>query len=270
MRRFPLPYSPHNVIRVAPSGPAHARTLVEALALVKGPSASNRWLIELAPGDYELTSSVVIPRYVTVKGAGAGDTDGQGSWATRLNIGANIGGYATILRGNLVDLFVYTDQAQNNIFYSIYADDGSVIDRYRIHIKATGPGSGYCEAVRLHGSDCIIQLSDIVNESTGYDSHIAAVYAGSHSHYRIDFSQLRASGVESYGLYNYRGAGHLRHCHLEGESSLYTNVYIDFDCVSITGQIDESSYDRITESQIVDSERHGFMTPDLYMRLMHT
>ncbi len=264
MRRFPLPYSPHNVIRVARTGPAHARTLAEALALVKGAAADNRWLIELAPGDYELTAPVVIPRYVTVRGAGAGDTDGQDSWVTRLNAGASIGGYAISLGGNLVDLAVYTDQVQGSAFYAVYASGGSVIDRCRIHVRATGPGSGYCEAVRLSGSDGIIQFSDIVNESTGYTTYVAAVYARAHSHYKIDFSRLSASGAGSYGLYNDRGTGYLRRCHVEGESSVYTNAYIYFDDVSLVGPL-AGSTDRVVESRIVDEEQWGMITPAMYL-----
>jgi len=62
---------PENVIIVAKRGPAHARTINEALSLVKNPSTENPWLIEVMPGIYEeqITRSE-FQTGVTIRGIG--------------------------------------------------------------------------------------------------------------------------------------------------------------------------------------------------------
>lgn len=261
MRRYPLAYF-HNVIRVAPSGPAHAHSLADALSMVKNPGAANRWLVELAPGDYQVSETITIPRYVTVRGAFAGEWQ-RDSWASRIYIGGGLG-MGISLYGSLCDVMVYTAEEQAITFYLIYGRDYSVIDRCCIDCAATATGGANCYTLYLSANQGhTLRYSTLINRASGFTNMIA-LYGKRKARIDIAFCEIRAQGVGSYGLLlSLPSFCSVRHSHIEAETAISTNREITLDHVSFDGTLSGSA----TERQIVSMERHGFMTAEMYAEL---
>ncbi|HEY65533.1 MAG TPA: hypothetical protein G4O02_13285 [Caldilineae bacterium] len=261
MRRYPLAYF-HNVIRVAPSGPAHARSLADALAMVKSPGANNRWLIELAPGDYQISATIAVPRYVTVRGAFAGEWQ-RDSWASRIYVGAGLSTGISLL-GALCDVLVHTAEAQATTFYLIYAYSYSVIDRCCIDCAATATGGANCYALYLSASDGhVLIYSTLINRASGF-TNVVALYGRRNAEIDIEFCKIRAYGTGSYGLLlDTPGYCNVKHSHIEAETAISSDRAVTMDHVSFNGTLSANA----AEQQIVSSTRHGFMTAEMYGKL---
>ena len=171
-----------NVVTVAKSGGDYT-TVSAALAAITSASASNPYLIRIAPGVYTETAGIDLKSYVSLEGSGVGSTiiRGDGSNDSPFAFGSS----ATVRAGNI------TAELRHLTVESVTTDSVAIA------IRASGATAAFkIVHIAAHASGSDSQTFGIMNyQSSPTMEHVAASAA--------------ADSSNSFGVYNYFGSSPL-------------------------------------------------------------
>jgi hypothetical protein len=149
-----------NVIRVSPSG-GDFSSVEDALASIVAPSATNRFLVDVWPGEYQETGLLSVPGYVHVRGAGPNATR-----ITSSRTHSSPTGDAAVLMlanlGRVSDLALRNTGTSGNFaigIYSSFATRETVVDNVTIVVDGAGGVGHY--AMYLNDSEPTIDRSTL-------------------------------------------------------------------------------------------------------------
>ena len=149
-----------NVIRVSASG-GDFTSIEDALASIVAPSATNRFLVDVGPGEYEETGLLSVTAYVHLRGAGPNVTR---IVSTRTSNSPS-GNAAVVLladRGRVSDLAIRNSGTADTFaigIYSSFATRETVVDNVTIDIDGAGGVGHY--AMYLNDSELTIDRSTL-------------------------------------------------------------------------------------------------------------
>lgn len=162
-----------NVIRVSPAG-ADFTSVEDALASIVAPSATNRFLVDVGPGEYQETGLLSVPGYVHLRGAGpnvtritSSRTHGSPTADAAVLVLASLGRVSDLaLRNTATGTYAIG-------IYSSSATRETLVDNVSIAVDGAG-GIGHY-AIYLSDSEPTIDRS--VLRASGAPGHGAAVNA---------------------------------------------------------------------------------------------
>ena len=166
--------SPDRVVWVADDGTGDFLLLSTALDSINDASASNPYVVRIAPGEYTETSPVALKTYVDVEGSGQGITT-----ITCACAGADYdASSATVSAGDIA------------------------AEIRHLTINNTG---GDSVSIGVHTEDVVdgtVSMSDVTATGTGGTSYNYGVYNWSSSPSMTDVTATGTGGTYSYGVYN--------------------------------------------------------------------
>ena len=178
-----------NVVIVAKSG-GDFTTITAALASITDASASNPYLIYVAPGTY--TEQVTMKQYVDIEGAG--------ELTTKITYTGSASATGTVVGANDAELrFLTVENTGDGAFYAIAIYNNGASPRLT-HITASALGGGYTYGVYNSGSSPI--MTNITASASGVNSNYG-VY-NEYSSPTMTNVTASASGISyNYGVANY-------------------------------------------------------------------
>ncbi|MDG2218101.1 MAG: hypothetical protein P8L46_08645, partial [Acidimicrobiales bacterium] len=166
--------SPDRVVWVADDGTGDFLLLSAALDSINDASASNPYVVRIAPGEYTETSPVALKTYVDVEGSGQGITT-----ITCACAGADYdASSATVSAGDIA------------------------AEIRHLTINNTG---GDSVSIGVHTEDVVdgtVSMSDVTATGTGGTSYNYGVYNWSSSPSMMNVTATGTGGTYSYGVYN--------------------------------------------------------------------
>jgi len=212
--------SPDRVVWVADDGSGDFLLLSAALASINDASASNPYLVRIAPGEYTETATVALKTYVDVEGSGQGVTTITCACASDSH-GAQS---ATVSAGNIAteirNLTIITT-GDGTRSYGVYNyETGSLVSMTDVTVVATG--GTYSSGVYNYSS-----TPSMANMTAGAGGSLNSfgVYNYSSSPSMTDVDASAGGGVDSYGVYNYDFSNPLiRNSRIAGDNSIYNDA----------------------------------------------
>ena len=191
--------SPARVVWVADDGTGDVLLLSAALASITDASASNPYVVKIAPGVYTETSTVALKTYVAVEGSG------QGFTTITCACGNDVfdATAATVTAGNIVAEIRHvtinnTGTASYSFgVYAAYVYDGSV-SMNNVTVTATG-GTSYNTGVYNVTSE--LSMNNVTATGTG-GTYSYGVYNSSSSPSMNNVTATGTGGTYSYGVSN--------------------------------------------------------------------
>ena len=166
--------SPDRVVWVADDGTGDFLLLSAALASITDASASNPYVVRIAPGEYTETSPVALKTYVDVEGSGQGVTT-----ITCACAGAEFdASSATVSAGNIVA----------EIRHLTINNTGGDTRSYGVYTEDVVDGS--------------VSMSDVTATATGASTYNYGVYNESSSPSMMNVTATGTGGIVSYGVVN--------------------------------------------------------------------
>jgi len=192
--------SPERVVWVADDGTGDFLLLSTALASISDASASNPYVVRIAPGEYTETATVALKTYVAVEGSGQGFTT-----ITCECAGADFdASSATVSAGDIVAEIRHltiNNTGGDNVSIGVNTEDvvdGSVS---MLHVTATGTGgTNYSYGVRNTGSSP--SMTDVTATATGGTNSRGVYNTGSSSPSMTNVTATGTGGTNNYGVYN--------------------------------------------------------------------
>ncbi len=220
----------------SPDSTASATALVAAVASIPtsgtdAPSWSNPWLVKIGPGVYDLgSSSLAIPDYVAVEGAGRGVTVIQST-------GSDVSGSATVTASSLLEL---RDLSIKNTGAAAYATalmisgNGAMVRRVDMTVQSASSSS---RGIYLIGSGLTIEDSTMTVSSSGSGS-IYGVLTGAGTSLTVNRAALTlgVQGTGSGAAFSVDGSFTGRNVNVK--SNFYGNTTATISGVMASGSVD--------------------------------
>ena len=183
--------TPSNIIIVAKSG-GHFTTISAALTSITDNSATNRYLVYVAPGTY--TETVTMKPFVDIEGAG--------ELATKITQVGNVSGAPTLSGASNAELRFLTVENTGGFDFAIAIRNVSASLRLT-HVTAIALNGADTEAIRNVSSSP--KLEDVTATATSAGGNYAMY--NSDSSPTVNNSVIAASGGTNFGIYNATAGG---------------------------------------------------------------
>ena len=256
--------SPDRVVWVADDSSGDFLLLSTALASITDASASNPYVVRIAPGVYTETATVALKTYVDVEGSGQGVT----------TITCACGGFAassaTVSAGDIVaEIRHLTIENTGGDAYSFGVDTSDVVDGSvsMLHVTATASGGGSSNYGVNNYLSSPSMLHVTATATGGVTSY--GVYNESSSPSMMNVTATGTGGTNNYGVYNRSSSSSsMNNVTATGTGGTGDNygVYNSGSSSpsvrnsSITGD-DDSIYNSVTSSaQVADTMLDGTVT----------
>jgi hypothetical protein len=225
--------SPDRVVWVADDGTGDFLLLSTALASISDASASNPYVVRIAPGEYTETATVALKTYVDVEGSGQGITT-----ITCECAGADFdASSATVSAGDVVaEIRHLTINNTGGDTVSIGVGTEDVVDGSvsMSNVTATGTG-GTNSNYGVRNESSSPSMTNVTATGTGGTYSYGVYNRSSSSPSMMNVTATATGGTNNYGVYNWSSSSSMTNVTATGTGGTYSyGVWNDSSSPSMT------------------------------------